>query len=94
MPEYAVSSQNHYAVYEGDASILWQANVLDASGIAAGNGEAELRTNLVSAIEGLVNYSAAECRRIAGKPSTAIESLLGYVDETELIHRNNLVLTG
>ena len=43
---------------------------------------------------GLVNYSAAECRRIAGKPSTAIESLLGYVDETELIHRNNLVLTG
>jgi glutamate 5-kinase len=43
---------------------------------------------------GLVNYSAAECRRIAGKPSTAIESLIGYVDETELIHRNNLVLTG
>jgi outer membrane protein assembly factor BamB len=35
-PEYAVSSQNHYAVYEGDASILWQANVLDGSGIAAG----------------------------------------------------------
>ncbi|WP_146157267.1 FG-GAP-like repeat-containing protein [Enhygromyxa salina] len=35
-PEYAVSSQNHYAVYEGDGSILWQANVLDSSGIAAG----------------------------------------------------------
>jgi outer membrane protein assembly factor BamB len=34
--EYAVSSQNHYAVYEGDASILWQANVLDSTGIAAG----------------------------------------------------------
>ena len=43
---------------------------------------------------GLVNYSAAECRKIAGKASTAIESLIGYVDETELIHRNNLVLTG
>jgi hypothetical protein len=34
--EYALSSQNHYAVYEADASILWQANVLDSSGIAAG----------------------------------------------------------
>ena len=40
---------------------------------------------------GLVNYSAAEARRIAGKPSSAIETLLGYVDEPELIHRDNLV---
>jgi glutamate 5-kinase len=40
---------------------------------------------------GLVNYSAAEARRIAGKPSTEIESLLGYVEEPELIHRDNLV---
>lgn len=40
---------------------------------------------------GLVNYSATEARRIAGKPSSEIESLLGYVDEPELIHRDNLV---
>ncbi|MDY0074219.1 MAG: glutamate 5-kinase [Thauera sp.] len=40
---------------------------------------------------GLVNYSAAECRRIARQPSSAIESLLGYVDQTELIHRDNMV---
>ena len=40
---------------------------------------------------GLVNYSAAEARRIAGRPSSEIESLLGYVDEPELIHRDNLV---
>jgi hypothetical protein len=46
--EYAVSSSNHYAVYEGDASIVWSANVADLSGIAAGtafdflgDGEAE-----------------------------------------------------
>lgn len=43
---------------------------------------------------GLANYGAVECRRIAGKPTGDIEKLLGYVDETELIHRNNLVLTG
>jgi glutamate 5-kinase len=41
---------------------------------------------------GLVNYSAAETRRIMRRPSSEIEPLLGYVDEPELIHRNNLVL--
>jgi glutamate 5-kinase len=39
-----------------------------------------------------VNYSAAESRRILGKPSGKIEAILGYVDEPELIHRDNLVL--
>lgn len=41
---------------------------------------------------GLVNYSADEVRRILGHPSDRIESLLGYVDEPELIGRDNLVL--
>ncbi|MDO8991052.1 MAG: glutamate 5-kinase [Sideroxyarcus sp.] len=41
---------------------------------------------------GLVNYSADEARRIAGKASGEIEGILGYVDEPELIHRDNLVL--
>ncbi len=41
---------------------------------------------------GLVNYSAAEARRIIGRPSSEIEQILGYVDEKELIHRDNLVL--
>jgi glutamate 5-kinase len=42
---------------------------------------------------GLVNYSADEARRIQGRPSGEIESILGYVDEEELIHRDNLVLS-
>lgn len=42
---------------------------------------------------GLVNYSAADARRIIGQPSSRIEELLGYIDEPELIHRDNLVLT-
>jgi glutamate 5-kinase len=41
---------------------------------------------------GLVNYDADESRLILGHPSSAIERLLGYVDESELIHRDNLVL--
>lgn len=42
---------------------------------------------------GLVNYSADEAGRIAGQSSDKIESLLGYVDDAELMHRDNLVLT-
>jgi glutamate 5-kinase len=41
---------------------------------------------------GLVNYGAAEARRILRVPSAEIEARLGYVDEPELIHRDNLVL--
>ena len=41
---------------------------------------------------GLVNYTAAETQRILRKPSSEIEAILGYVDEPELIHRDNLVL--
>ncbi|MDH3318509.1 MAG: glutamate 5-kinase [Betaproteobacteria bacterium] len=41
---------------------------------------------------GLVNYSSSETRRIMRRPSGDIESILGYMDGPELIHRNNLVL--
>ena len=41
---------------------------------------------------GLVNYSSGETRKIMRRPSADIEGLLGYVDEPELIHRDNLVL--
>jgi glutamate 5-kinase len=41
---------------------------------------------------GLVNYSASEARRIVRTPSAEIEQKLGYIDEPELIHRDNLVL--
>ena len=41
---------------------------------------------------GLVNYGAQETARILRKPSTEIESVLGYVAEPELIHRDNLVV--
>ena len=41
---------------------------------------------------GLVNYSSAETDRILRQPSSEIASILGYVDEAELIHRDNLIL--
>jgi glutamate 5-kinase len=41
---------------------------------------------------GLVNYNADEARLISRHASSEIEAILGYVDEPELIHRDNLVL--
>lgn len=41
---------------------------------------------------GLVNYGADEVSQLIGTGSDQIEAVLGYVDEQELIHRDNLVL--
>lgn len=70
-------------------------------GVIAVTGEFE-RGDAVGCIDesgrelarGLANYSANETLRIMRKPSSEIESVLGYVDEDELIHRDNLVVTG
>ncbi|MFM9970778.1 MAG: glutamate 5-kinase, partial [Burkholderiales bacterium] len=47
--------------------------------------------NGVEIARGLVNYGSQESCRIAGQLSSRIHSILGYVDEPELIHRNNMV---
>jgi len=42
---------------------------------------------------GLVNYGSNDSRRIARHASRDIEAILGYIDESEIIHRDNLVLS-
>jgi glutamate 5-kinase len=42
---------------------------------------------------GLVNYDAVESNLLKGQPTSAIEALLGYIEEESLIHRDNLVLS-
>ncbi len=42
---------------------------------------------------GLCNYGSGEARRIARHASGEIEDILGYIDEPELVHRYNLILT-
>ena len=59
-----------------------------------------LRGDLISCVDkkgtevarGLVNYSSQESQKIKGHTSKDIEKILGYIDEQELIHRDNLVL--
>jgi glutamate 5-kinase len=70
-------------------------------GVTAVDGSFE-RGEIVSCVDGggreiargLVNYPAAEAQKIARKPTTEIETILGYVAEPELIHRDNLVVIG
>jgi len=68
-------------------------------GVSSATGEFE-RGEVVSCLDesgreiarGLINYNHADTSRILRTPSTQIEAKLGYVDEPELIHRDNLVL--
>lgn len=46
----------------------------------------------VEIARGLVNYNSEEAQKIAGHGSQSIVNLLGYKDDDELIHRDNLVL--
>jgi glutamate 5-kinase len=41
---------------------------------------------------GLSNYSSSDTRRIMRRASSEIEAILGYIEEPELIHRDDLVL--
>ena len=43
---------------------------------------------------GLANYASGEARLLCRKPSSEFLRLLGYMAETEMVHRDNLVLTG
>lgn len=51
-----------------------------------------LNSNDQEIARGLINYNADETRKIIGQPSDKFVELLGYIDESELIHRDNLIL--
>ncbi|MBU3724412.1 MAG: glutamate 5-kinase [Burkholderiaceae bacterium] len=79
--------------------LLEQGKSLLPIGVTGTEGEFE-RGDLVSCVSpvgqeigrGLVNYGANDVRRIMRRPSNEIESILGFVEEPELIHRDNLIL--
>jgi glutamate 5-kinase len=79
--------------------LLDQGKSLLPIGVVAVEGEFE-RGDVVACVSpdgkeiarGLVNYGASDARRIARKPTTDIEATLGFIEETELIHRDNLIL--
>jgi glutamate 5-kinase len=46
----------------------------------------------VEIARGLINYNNKEAQLLLGKPSAEFEAILGYADDDELIHRDNMVL--
>lgn len=70
-----------------------------AAGVKSVSGRFE-RGELVSCIDeqgveiarGLVNYGKTDAALIAGKNSAEFEKILGYADDAEMIHRDNMVL--
>lgn len=70
-----------------------------AVGVKSVSGRFE-RGELVSCVDesgqeiarGLANYGRADAELIAGKSSSEFESILGYADDSEMIHRDNMVL--
>ncbi|HEY6895824.1 MAG TPA: glutamate 5-kinase [Rhodocyclaceae bacterium] len=84
---------------EGAVKALGSGRSLLPIGVTAVDGDFE-RGAAVACIapdgreiaRGLINYSGSETRRIARRATPDIEALLGYIDEEELIHRDNLVL--
>jgi glutamate 5-kinase len=84
---------------EGAAKALRSGRSLLAVGVKSVQGDFERGAAIAcrtadgkEIARGLVNYSSSEARRIAGHGTTDIEALLGYLDDEELIHRDNLVL--
>ncbi len=79
-------------ILSGGASLL-------PIGVSAVTGEFK-RGDLVACIDsdnneiarGLVNYNSSESQQLLGKSTGDIETTLGYIDEPELIHRDNLAL--
>jgi glutamate 5-kinase len=77
-----------------DGKSLLPIGVLDVQGeFARGDVIACLGPDGREVARGLVNYSSAETRQIARRPTGEIESVLGFIEEPELIHRDNLVLS-
>ena len=76
-----------------EGKILLPIGVQQVTGEFARGDVIAVRASDGSAIaRGLANYSSAEARLIARKPSSQIAGLLGYANEPELIHRDNMVL--
>ena len=90
----------HLVLDQGAVRVLRsQGKSLLAAGVIKVEGDFR-RGEIVSCIDedrceiarGLVNYGASDTRKIQGKSSEQFEKLLGYIDEPELINRDNLVL--
>lgn len=72
---------------------LLPANVLSVEGeFFRGDLVSCYAENGVEVARGLVNYDSSDAQRIVGIAGEGLEAVLGYVDEAEMIHGDNLIL--
>ena len=90
--ELRVDAGASHAIIHRGVSLL-PAGVTDANGaFRRGDMVRVLDPDGVEIAKGLANYDAVETRKLIGRKSTDIEAILGYVDEPEVVHRDNLVV--
>ena len=77
----------------GEGKSLLPIGVVDVQGeFERGAAVACLSPEGVEVARGLINYGSSDARRIARHASREIEGILGYVEEPEIVHRDNLML--
>ncbi|MDC0432477.1 glutamate 5-kinase [Hyphomicrobiales bacterium] len=84
-----------------DASkALLSGNSLLSAGVTSIEGDFDKGDTLlifnnknIEIARGLSNYSSEDLKKIIGKNSEEIKSILGYMDKPEIIHKDNLVFT-
>jgi glutamate 5-kinase len=99
---HAARCQGTIHVDEGAVKALRQGKKsLLPSGITGVTGQFEMGAGVrcegpdgAEVARGLTNYAAADIERIRGRHSSEIESILGHKAYDEVIHRDNLVITG
>ena len=84
---------------DGAAKALSNGKSLLAAGIIKISGKFEkgenviiLDKNNIQLARGLSSFSSAEIDKIKGKQSKEIETILGFLSKTEVIHKDDMVL--
>ena len=84
----------------GASKALLSGNSLLAAGVTSIEGDFDKGDTLlifnnknIEIARGLSNYSSKDLKKIIGKKSEEIKSILGYMDKPEIIHKDNLVFT-
>lgn len=94
-----LTSAGRITIDTGAAAALIKGSSLLAAGIVATDGEFK-RSDVIEIISeggqiiarGLAEYDAADCAKISGHRSSALEDLLGYAPRSAVVHRNQMVL--
>ena len=80
-------------VLKADGKSLLAIGVVDVQGqFERGDVVACVDIAGVEVARGIVNYNSTDTQKIKRKASGEIEQILGYVEESELIHRDNLIV--